>query len=405
MPVTLRLPFVALAISAVFVQSCRKADTGSSDSTAASTPSDAPEAFVVASAEPRPCTRVAAKASHARSLTDDQIRLLTSNGVCAYLIPEYHDEQRLSNGGTSYGSFVRAYAVDAVGVYDDHTDFHGGYHQVGVIFVDGNDIPGPYNALHLSAGFNCVYLTHEDTPDRWWAKVSPPVSGVCRSGVAAKIVTSAEQFSTNAADYPAVTRWVEGSHGGHSRVPMLGVRCGNAWCNIGPGSANNSTHAGEQGAGTTARWVVRGWYDEQKLSLPASPIPAPDGPTLSIVPHDQLGSKLDSDFLNNWVEVARVVVPSGATLPAKYGGTPPNTTGFHFRTGVNVISLRHNTGFPGDYWEVEVRNGAVFKRWRKVTPEPHAGWSIPGTARWKWSEQDEEIWVRCGVGCCTIQPE
>ena len=27
---------------------------------------------------------------------------------------------------------------------------------------------------------------------------------------------------------------------------------------------------------------------------------------------------------------------------------------------------------------------------------------IPGTARWKWDEDDEKLWVRCPQGCCTV---
>jgi hypothetical protein len=29
---------------------------------------------------------------------------------------------------------------------------------------------------------------------------------------------------------------------------------------------------------------------------------------------------------------------------------------------------------------------------------------VPAAARWKWSDTDEQIWVRCDVGCCMVDP-
>jgi hypothetical protein len=35
-------------------------------------------------------------------------------------------------------------------------------------------------------------------------------------------------------------------------------------------------------------------------------------------------------------------------------------------------------------------------------PHPSTGPHVPPVARWAWSEWDEEIWVACEQGCCTI---
>jgi hypothetical protein len=38
----------------------------------------------------------------------------------------------------------------------------------------------------------------------------------------------------------------------------------------------------------------------------------------------------------------------------------------------------------------------------KVSREPHPGQTVPLTARWMWRDTDEDIWISCDQGCCTI---
>jgi hypothetical protein len=34
----------------------------------------------------------------------------------------------------------------------------------------------------------------------------------------------------------------------------------------------------------------------------------------------------------------------------------------------------------------------------------HSKWltSVPATARWRWLDTDEDVWVGCDIGCCLI---
>lgn len=359
---------------------------------------------------------------HDEPIDSGRKNFLTRNGFCNYFVPEYHDEQRLTKGLQAnddyYGiAYSYAYPIPTVSPLQTHLGFDTRFVNVASVTVTGSVGPAssPYRGLNLQSGENCVYLKHihAGASARWEARILPPVSGLCTGGGGAPIQTEEELLGSTPSDYPTVTRWMEGP----GRKPLLGVRCGDRWCIIGPGAnaALSAVHMGQAGAGSSSRWTVRGWHDEQTLGVLGTPSDhgiLQNGPRLSLVPHDLLETRQIKDFLgDDWIPVATVIVPDGVALPAKYGARP----GYGLAPGVNTISIRASGSYPYT-WRARLTNsstcpaslpngGCVYAR--NVHWEDHSSLTsfVPGTARWRWKDNDEEMWVRCGLGCCMIQPD
>jgi len=336
--------------------------------------------------------------------------MLLANGYCTFFIPESHDEQRLTDGGSDYGPVAYSFAAPWLRNINDHFAFDTGYVNVAIIDVAGTDLFPPYHALGLEPGQNCLYLFHDHPGDgqpKWKAIMAKPNLGICNGGKGHPLPADFEQPSITATDYPAVTRWVQTA----TMIPQIGVRCGNMWCNVGPGAPSNAPFATLPTAGTSARWKVRGWFDDQNVGVPTAPgasrfgiLP---GERLSIVPDDLLETRDTVAFKAAWVVVARILVPPSTNLPPKYSSSP----GFALDTGMNVLSMRafHSPG-TAMFWKAMIVNGKFpmgHMYVRDVMWTDHSPWTnwVPATARFRWRDSDEEIWVRCDLGCCMIQPD
>ena len=345
-------------------------------------------------------------------ISSDHVTVLRRNGYCRYLIPEYHDEQRLSDGGTDYGPVAKVYAFPEAGAFNAHTNFDTKFVNVGILTITGTaPLPGPYNALHLNIGANCLWLQHLHFGNgqvRWWGAVSPPNNvGECGNTNGQLITAVEEQPSTDPSWYPPVTRFEEG----HGRVPYVGVKCGNAWCIIGPGTNSALRPPSFTGGGsipTSPQWAVKGWFDDQTVGEPGTPSNFGIKPTvpLSVVPKSDLASKDYASFAAGWVDVATVLVPQGVSLPDKYKDVDP---GYGFVLGENTISIRIRMENGQPVWRARVRNsrfpaGSEHEYPHLVKWTDHSGATnfVPATARWRWNDEDEELWVRCDIGCCRV---
>jgi len=347
------------------------------------------------------------------AITADHATVLRTNGYCQYLIPEYHDEQRLSDGGNDYGPLAKVYAFPEAAALNAHTDFDTRFINVAILTVGpgSGPLPGPYNALHLNTGANCVWLQHlhfGSGKAAWWGAVSrPDNAGVCGNTTAQLITAIAEQPNTDPTWYPPVSRFEES----HGRVPNIGVKCGNAWCIIGPGVNGQLKQPSFTGAGpipTTPQWQVKGWFDDQTVGAPGTPSNFGIKPTvgLSVVPKSDLASKNYAAFAAGWVEVATVLVPQGISLPDKYKDINP---GYGFVLGENTISITARMENGEVVWRARVRNsrfpaGREHEYSHPVKWTDHSGVTtfVPATARWRWNDADEEMWIRCDIGCCRV---
>jgi hypothetical protein len=329
---------------------------------------------------------------------------LERNGLCTFDMPEYNDEQALIHGA-AYGPVAHAYAFAYGRLITTYMSFNASWTLLGLVLVDAGAIPPVYqNRLKLTNGVNCIYAHHTGTnPTSGWqmAVNQPPSSGVCSGGSASLVQSHAEQPSANASDYPVTTRFMEAP----GMQPTLGIRCGNVWCIAGANGAADVTPPGygTLPIGASMKWKVKGWFDDQTLAQ--GPGPLTPFQRLAIVPADNLGSFVVSDFTAGWKDVAVIIVPA-ATPTGKYGTTNPG--GFALAPGKNTISIQAQTIGGGVLkWQARVTNatypaGHVYGHDVHWTDHRALGIPIDGTAKWRWMSTDEAVWVRCDVGCCLV---
>jgi hypothetical protein len=151
------------------------------------------------------------------------------------------------------------------------------------------------------------------------------------------------------------------------------------------------------GSATGNRARIPGWYDDQEIATPGSDAGLSIRSELhaSVVPFAAIDGYDVPDF-DTWKPVATVYFASAPT--AKYASK------WGFNSGPNVLTLKRSGWWIFEEWEAEV-NG-VDRNLRVIRTEHDLpGFHIVGTARWAWWDLDEPIWVRCGQGCCLVEPE
>ncbi len=366
-------------------------------------------------------------------------------------VPEYHDCQRLLEGNSgTYGPLVGVWAAYHVTARFSNLARDSTPVAVAELF----NWDQAYGRLGIQQYFNCLYvrssgggLVAEMVP------VGTDNTG-CREarshwGPGHPLRVNVEQLDDSA---PPVARWEWSSTG----VQYIGIACGpKKWCRIGPpeGFRRDSLHTESELADVPQavasrpgrRLLVAGWYDEQRLAPPSGPPAAATDVRAIVVPHERLGQYVYADFENKWAPVAFVRFETGSGhAPIKHEVRVGYADKLGFATGdtTSVISLcrgleecprlrtvaadsllqrlpaayRHPTPVSAQ----EVANGAsqtVPNVWwaritagSRVTYRPvircdHSSLrdTVPGTARWRWSLDDEKVWVRCVNGCCEVQ--
>lgn len=363
------------------------------------------------------CHRTSNAGDSTHYQNDSLAAFLDRNGYCTWVIPEYDDEQPFRTGPRDYGPMAHAYINPVAGAYTSATAFAGPWVNIAIVYVEGEPVsalPPEYGMLNLEAGYNCVFLHYVATdPEQWSAQVIANPGATCASTSpnppSSPIHTVAEHPSSNPADYPAVTRFIER----HNGATQLGVRCADSWCVIGarPGEVDAAVHSGQSGAQNSARWTVKGWFDEQHL---AGPDPTTPGglihgrATASAIPVDSL--ETIKGFALDWRMVATVYIDD------------PNTTDKYLRAGSSTLQgygFKHKK--MNYVWLRSIGTGssATWNGWIGPVPPPpgtigntvyrvdHSGtgYPVPGTARWRWVPGDEQLWVACLQGCCMVRPD
>lgn len=361
---------------------------------------------------------------------------------------EVSDDQALNNGGGGYGPLAHIIPSEHLNSFTSTSTFtaagSSGLH-VAIIIVDtavlspygrkagqggggaagGTSgippLPVTYQALGLQTGYNCVYLRHEGGADEtgWTAFVSravlttanpcPPPQAGART---LSVVSTQHPFFTASDDYPAVTRWQEGSQGGTMWLPQFGLKCGNRWCIVMPNvdTLPNPQIVEVPGGlnSTTARpyraWLVRGWSDVQHLG--ESPITPGGGPQprfnpaglhSAMVPDSGLGSYTTATFsAGRWIHVATLWLNQEPGAMSKY------RTKWKLKQGKNEIFLQTDATKPGGWTGILVAGPDTVLL--DVERMDHGTHFIPGVARFRWDFSDEQGWIRCDVGCCKVSP-
>lgn len=245
------------------------------------------------------------------------------------------------------------------------------------------------------------------------------------------------------ADIPPVARWDWDSL--HA-VQYIGIRCGDAWCEIGPRGpqgaeafSSSRRYSSNSGDPTVRRtFEVKGWYDEQRLAEPIAEnanMLAVGVPTGTLVPDAKLDTYDEpppggvSAFTDKWVPAASAVVDVASDvyrekLNMGHGLVGPGMNQVELCSGSTVRCLRRGgknifaatwlaaTLRCADDWLARIRRNTDSRiAYYCVTRRSHAAElkearvRIRGTARWRWAIRDETMWLRCLQGCCEIEAE
>jgi hypothetical protein len=331
-------------------------------------------------------------------------------GEIPWTIPEYHDEQRLPDGAGGLGPLALIYASPNLAEFTDTTQIleHGARGFMAALVVvevlPGEVLPPTYVSLGLEKGVNCIWLSFTPgvtLPKRWGAKVSHPGDNApCAhadgtvlgpTSPAALSVIPSKEVGSRFADYPSVARFSEASvPGGAANTvpgqPLLGVKCLDAWCEIGPQGFSPRSPRFVSGWRETR---IKGWHDEQWLAIRAGGAFRPRL-RASLVPFPGVDSLRESHFSAGWVRVALIV----------FHDSPVGTKYYDWglRAGPNVLALK----FDGVRWAAQViaPGSTTPVPWTWVKRYKHYDAAVPKTVRWRWTIADDGVWVPCGQGCC-----
>lgn len=361
-------------------------------------------------------------------------------------MPEYHDCQRMQVGKT-FGPLIAIWAAQDLpaffpGLPDRTAD--STVYAVAQILNLGN---GPaaksesddYAPLSIQSGFSCVFVWRSQPPDSFSARIvhlgnKADLHRCVNTDVGDRFVLGGQPLSVRAirdprvaaSDIPPVARWDQDPD---SHDQYIGIRCGDAWCEIGPREGFTSSRpaidmADAAGAVQAAyeadaayaipetRWMAmqtaKGWYDQQELDVwDANHVLVPSGVMGTIIPNpvlDVIGGSATATgpkFYHRWVPAAYIYVTG------KYQGKQ-----LQLEQGVSRLYLCK--GFFGDCPGVTLTTSDADSMWsmmvgpggdttyHSVEYNEHGGGVIPaGAARWRWLETDGTLWTRCDDGCCT----
>jgi hypothetical protein len=343
------------------------------------------------------------------------------------LIPEFHDEQRFAVAGGEYGPMVMGFASPhlpgfvAAGQWAEH-----GSRGVlsAVLYLDPGDTAptGPaYGRLGLRSGMNCLFLVRGSGATGAWSAYitwSPPdepcASVPARQSLA---VVRSQPLGPDApiGDYPPVVRFTWDRDG----LPLIGIRCLNAWCDIGPHDdagnpafqpvsamatalAGNSALRAELTTilGDLKGVLVPGWHDEQRLSeLRIS------GTDRTLVPGGTVATVIP--VRRSYTAMGTLTSPTSRPdaliyvhrLPA---GSRYAQPGWNLTPGLNRIYFRQTT--PSTFYSTRTSDGTG-PRWTHFIRHAHEDAAVISTARFRWASLDEGIWVACGQACCRVDGE
>ncbi|MEO5568179.1 MAG: hypothetical protein ABIR92_06790, partial [Gemmatimonadaceae bacterium] len=259
-------------------------------------------------------------------------------------IEGFNDAQELpGDGATDNGPLAKLYIVPARWL---DTDFRDTWKLTSVLEIAGSaTMPNSYKNLDIKSSNitaqYCVYLQYRTAGSKWIGAVAPVANQNCTNPDDAKQLNVGIETEpgTTKYDFPTVVRFDQDKNG----KAIIGVTCGErTWCEIGRnnGNAEKRPPVHDGLPGKTKKHLIKAWHDEQELSVP-DPTTGKFSRVVraSITPDENLGSYTMLDYTSS----------TGAVVASIFLETVP-----------------------------------------------------PAVARWKWNPLDEDIWIACDQGCCTV---
>ena len=315
--------------------------------------------------------------------------------------------------------------------------------------------PG-YVPLGIGPNFNCLYLyfkadgklrakiVHVNTLDEYEHACLTAVDPNQAVGKELAVARSAANFGkdqTPAGSYPSVARWDADSTG----KQYIGIRCLDAWCEIGEPTAGtfsptpSYTVSSAASLGEKRVVQVKGWYDEQILAAPGAGGAAnlrPSGLRGTVIPAPSLDAETRASLTGSaaanttggdpWKLVAYVAIRDLANDQAavayyrkKFGFEPAQMGPLETLNQMHYCyGTRQDCKVPSDEatcdnlwqtWFYEVKRVWVkivavtgSAKYLCITRRGHPT-TVPATARWRWILGDDTIWTACVQGCCQTE--
>ncbi len=343
-------------------------------------------------------------------------------------IPEFNDCQRFIVGNQENARYDSLFAIFAsteldtlMWLFDAAEDSAGGAvaFAAATIYAEG-----VYAPLGIRTRFSCLFLYRDATTRSDWGALMVPMGRAepnCRGardtaeikGTRLQVRRDRIPDFEDDNDYPPVARWDfdEGPGWQH----FIGIKCGAAWCEIGrEGFGRSPSYDGSNFTSVTRRVrAIKGWYDEQLLSVEVAGQLVPSRVRGTIFPDSELGDHRDpAVFRNTWKRVAFVALSNTSNpYQINYGYDAVSTDAARMNQIYLCNGLQQNclpggvtlSGCGDNTWwgRIDPAGGgaSVYKCVHRYGEEDWA-YQIPGTVRWRWRAIDEGWWSRCLQGCC-----
>jgi len=307
-----------------------------------------------------------------------------------------------------------------------------------------------YAPLGIKPYFNCLYLF--GSPGSLRARMFPVANNEsqCQRGYAPTSIPGQELAVRDIrvpgfekpGDYPSVARWDWDATAG---VQYIGLRCGAAWCEVGPGKSEDpaspaftsSSPYANSATGSAEGRVrgIKGWYDEQLLAIDSAGESRLTGLRGDVFPDTSLATLTEPMLDGQWHAVSHIALrqPETGTLvkvleqyrtkfnldPVPFGSSLKDMNHVLLCYGTisscsvpatATLSMMQSCGKVAlgsaktnkRYW-AQITSKLRPSMYRCMTPRSHAGVGfIPSTARWRWLARDETTWRWCPAGCCEV---
>lgn len=331
-------------------------------------------------------------------------------------IPLYTDDQRFLTETGEYGPYTAIFPAPRLSRFTlDSLRPSGNVGRlVAMIDVTMDEGIAPleqtYTDLKLRAGTNCVYLRADD-PMVGYIKPGKAGAPICEDTGTTAAPLRVLRVQSGAPAIPAVARFHEGRNTSRNiaeGAPYFGLKCADGWCVFLPDNVEHVPPPQLADGNDSPAYTTMGFGDAQHLSLKANNPRglAPSGQHAFVVPADNLESLDKSHFRENWQYVATVKFVKGPK--AKY------MKNWNFEpTTENRLFIRIDT--TTNKWESYVERRTYLFSWlptfwtrrfsKTIERDDHAGMNVPGTARFRWDKNDEDLWVRCDEGCCKVSTQ
>jgi hypothetical protein len=297
-----------------------------------------------------------------------------------------------------------------------------------VAFVDVLNAEDGYRDNRFESGRNCIYVKGdgdrppESVEDLDAFVIHLPEDAECYGTAAGgRDLKFAASDSMAAGDVPPVVR-LDMNYGKQNLITgrriVVSFKClPHHWCQVSRKGASPPLNKNAD-----ARRVVAGWFDEQYLGVKVGNDLRPSEVYASIYPAPGLDTLVrDIAHYRTWVNVAEIRFrdeedvddDEARMLLARYAhkwGFDTLATRIGMKDAVAVQMMRYK---PGNdtliaRYVVNGVTGKPRKVYRVGDDESQHMLFMPirfAATRWAWDPDDENAWVRCPAGCCSITEE